>query len=142
MLRAAIERCAEGEWVSRDHKNAFWQVAYHVLFFTHLYLQPNEAVFVPWSKQHGGDDGTLGEPYSKTQVLEYWALVDQTVDAAVDALDLESAESGFSWYKMSKIEHQLLNIRHLQHHGGQLADRIRSSSGVGVSWVGSGRAAS
>ena len=71
MLREAIERCPDEEWLSRDHKNAFWQVAYHVLFFTHLYLQPNEAAFVLWSQHRGADDGTTGEPYSKAQVLEY-----------------------------------------------------------------------
>jgi len=39
MLRDAIEHCPPEEWLSTDHKNAFWQVAYHALFFTHLYLQ-------------------------------------------------------------------------------------------------------
>ena len=80
MLRDAIEQCPDAEWVSRHHKNAFWQVAYHVLFFTHLYLQQNETTFVLWSQHHGDDDGTRGEPYSRAQVLEYWSFVDQAVD--------------------------------------------------------------
>ena len=33
MLREAIERCPPEEWLSTDHKNAFWQVSYHALFF-------------------------------------------------------------------------------------------------------------
>jgi hypothetical protein len=138
MLREAIARCPDEEWLSRDHKNAFWQVAYHVLFFTHLYLQPNEAAFVPWGQHRGDDDGTKGEPYSKQQVLEYWSFVDQAVDIAIDSLDLESPESGFWWYKMSKLEHQLVNIRHVQHHGAQLADRLRRAADIGVKWVSSG----
>ena len=140
MLREAIDRCPEREWVSRDRKNAFWQVAYHTLFFTHLYLQSNEKAFVRWSDHQGEDDGTKGEPYSKAQVLEYWRFVDQTVDDAIDAIDLDSPESGFSWYRMSKLEHQFVNIRHIQHHGAQLADRVRSAADIGVKWVGSGRA--
>ena len=142
MLREAIERCPDEEWLSRDHKNTFWQVAYHVLFFTHLYLQPNEAAFVTWSQHHGDDDGTKGEPYSKAQVLEYWGFVDTAVDAAVDSLNLESTESGFSWFKMSKLEHQFVNIRHIQHHAAQLADRLRSAADIGVTWVSGGAAAS
>ena len=142
MLRDAIEQCPDEEWLSRDHKNAFWQVAYHVLFFTHLYLQPNEAAFVLWSQHHGDDDGTRGEPYSKAQVLEYCGFVDKAVDGAVDLLDLESPESGFSWYQMSKLEHQLVNIRHVQHHGAQLADRLRSAADIGIKWVSSGPASS
>ena len=54
----------------------------------------------------------------------------------MDALDLNSTESGFSWYRMSKLEHQLVNIRHIQHHGAQLADRLRSAADIGISWVG------
>jgi DinB superfamily len=135
MLRETIDRCPDEEWLSRDRKNAFWQVAYHVLFYTHLYLQPNEAAFVQWTHQHGGDDGTTGEPYSKPQVLEYWAFVDQAIDSTVDALDLENSESGFWWYKMSKLEHQLVNIRHLQHHSAQLCDRLRSAANIGIKWV-------
>jgi hypothetical protein len=142
MLRAAIERCPEAEWLSRGHRNAFWQVAYHAVFFTHLYLQQNETTFVRWSQHRGGDDGTGGEPYSKAQVLEYCSFVDQSVDTAVDGLDLETPESGFSWYKMSKLEHQLVNIRHVQHHGAQLVDRLRSAADIGIKWVGSGSASS
>jgi len=142
MLRDAIEQCPDAEWLSRDHKNAFWQVAYHVLFFAHLYLQQNETTFVLWSQHHGDDDGTRGEPYSKAQVLEYWSFVDHAVDGAVDLLDLESPESGFSWYTMSKLEHQLVNIRHVQHHSAQLADRLRSAADIGIKWVGSGSAVS
>jgi len=145
MLRDAIEQCPDAEWLSRDHKNAFWQVAYHVLFFAHLYLQQNETTFVLWSQHHGDDDGTRGEPYSKAQVLEYWSFVDHAVDGAVELLDLESPESGFSWYTMSKLEHQLVNIRHVQHHSAQLADRLRSAADhrrhrTGGSPVGSARA--
>jgi hypothetical protein len=59
------------------------------------------------------------------------------VDSAVDALDLQSQESGFRWYKVSKLEHQFINIRHIQHHAGQLADRLRLSDGIAIRWVGS-----
>ena len=59
------------------------------------------------------------------------------VEAAVDRLDLDAADCGFCWYQVSKLEHQLINIRHIQHHTAQLTDRLRSVSNVGVAWVGS-----
>ncbi|MFN8061148.1 MAG: DinB family protein [Vicinamibacterales bacterium] len=139
MLREAVERCPPAEWTNAGHKNAFWQVAYHTLFFTHLYLQRDEVAFQRWAQHRGGDDGTSGAPYTQTQVLEYWSFCDGIVDGAVDALDLDSPESGFSWYRMSKLEHQLVNIRHIQHHGAQLADRLRSAANIGIVWVSSGR---
>ena len=66
MLRAAIERCPPEEWLSTVHKNAFWQVSYHALFFAHLYLQRDEAAFKLWEKHRGEGDGTGGE-------LEWWS---------------------------------------------------------------------
>jgi hypothetical protein len=36
----------------------------------------------------------------------------QRCHQAVDGFDLESSQSGFDWYRMSKLEHQLVNIRH------------------------------
>ena len=152
MLRETIERCPDGVWLSKEHLNSFWQIAYHALFFTHLYLQPNEAAFRPW-KHHQSEvqnpDGIGGEPdpkstlplipepYTKAQVLEYWMVCDAMVDDAIDAIDLTSIESGFSWYKVPKLEHQIISIRHIQHHMAQLADRVRSSAGIGTKWVGS-----
>jgi len=153
MLREAVERCPEELWDSSEHTNAFWQIAYHALFFTHLYMQPDEAAFVPWLG-HQSDvqhpDGIAGpadpasdlplvpEPYTRPQVLAYVEFCEGLIDAAVEALDLEGRESGFHWYPIPKFEHQLVNLRHLQHHAGQLADRLRNEEGVGVDWKGWG----
>ena len=57
MLREAIERCPPEEWLSTKHKNAFWQVSYHALFFAHLYLQRDEAAFRLWEQHRGEGDG-------------------------------------------------------------------------------------
>jgi hypothetical protein len=154
MLRETIQRCPDDVWFSTEHVNAFWQIAYHALFFAHLYLQPNEAAFRSW-EHHQADvqnpDGIGGppdpnstrplipEPYTKAEVLAYWSVCDQMVDSAVDALDLQSPDSGFHWYKVPKLEHQIVNIRHIEHHMAQLADRLRSSSGIGIQWVGARR---
>jgi hypothetical protein len=139
MLEQAIRCCPDDEWTSPAHRNASWQLACHVLFFTHLYLQPNEAAFRPWKGLPGSaadpDPSTSLEPHPKEQVLEYWRFCDDLVDSAVDGLDLESPDSGFYWYPVSKLEHQVINIRHVQHHAAQLADRVRSAADLGVGWV-------
>jgi hypothetical protein len=152
MLGEAIQRCPDEVWSSTDHKNAFWQIAYHTLFFAHAYLQPDQAAFRPWEQHQGAvqhPDAIAGpadpnsslplipEPYTKAQVLEYCAFCDQMVGDAVDKLDLESSQSGFPRYRMSKLEHQFVNLRHIQHHAAQLADRLRSAADVGIKWVGS-----
>ena len=95
-------------------------------------FQHDEAAFKLWEKHRGEGDGISGEPYTQAQVLEYWEFCDRMVDDAVDGLDLDRAESGFSWYRMTKLEHQFVNIRHIQHHGAQLIDRVRSAADIGV----------
>ncbi len=151
MLRDAIERCPDDLWLDSRPTNPFWGLAYHALFFTHVYLGKDRAAFRPWAEHQSdvqNEDGigtqrdpestapVVPTPYTKDQVLRYWEICDGMIDSAVDALDLTRTECGFHWYKMSKLEHQFVNLRHIQHHTAQLADRLRAAEGVGVRWVG------
>ena len=154
MLRDAIEKCPEDLWTSGAHEAPCWGVAYHALFFAHLYGSTENDAFRPWErhvKEVQYEDGIPGppdpksalpllrEPLSKQDVLAYWTLVDGGVDAAVDAIDLAGRESGFSWYKVPKLEHAIVNIRHIEHHTAQLAARVRIAADVGIDWVGARR---
>jgi hypothetical protein len=148
MLRETVERCPDDLWASGEP--AFWRVAYHTLFFTHLYVQPKEETFHVWA-QHRQDyqcldylppprqneRPSIGEPYMKAQVLEYAKFCDAMVDSAVDAIDLTSPHAGFDWYKMPKLEHQIMNIRHIEHHASYLGARLRFGGEGGVAWIAS-----
>jgi hypothetical protein len=148
MLTQAVDLCPDDLWISSEHPNAFWHVAYHALFVTHMYLQKDVESFRPWEHHRdtyqflGQVPGNpqlspkIGEPYSKAQISAYRMLCEREIDGAVERIDLAAQQSGFPWYTMSKLEHQLVNLRHLQHHTAQLADRLRRSAGRGVSWVG------
>ena len=141
MLRAAIRRCPEDLWTSSDdHANPFWRIGYHTLYYTHLYLQPNNRIFHPWEHHQRGIQRMekplkTWRPYTKEEVLAYWRICESMVDDAVDSLDLNAPRSGFSWYKIPKMEHQIVNIRHIQYHEAQLADRLRVATGAGVDWA-------
>ncbi len=154
MLRETIELCPDELWFSKEHQNAYWQIAYHALFFTHAYLQRHQDDFRPWEGQQSdvqnpdcipgpADPAStlplIPERYTRAEVLKYWDFCDRMVDGAVDAMDLHSPESGFWRYKISKLEHQMINLRHLAHHTAQLADRLRFSQKLGVKWVGARR---
>lgn len=151
MLGEAIEKCPDATWTAPGHTNAFWQIAYHTLFFTHLYSQPDNDSFRPWEGHQAGsqypdaipgppdpesDLPLLPEPYTKDQALAFWRFCDVNIAGWVDAIDVLSTESGFSWYPVSKLEHQLVNIRHIQHGAAQLADRLRATADIGVAWAG------
>jgi hypothetical protein len=53
-------------------------------------------------------------------------------------MDLAAPTCGFPWYPMSKLEHQIVNIRHIQHHAGSLSTRLRLKAGILIAWVGKG----
>jgi hypothetical protein len=74
-------------------------------------------------------------PYTKIELIEYLELVDARIDSQVDLIDLTSQESGFHWYKMPKLDHQIVNIRHIQEHAGQLRDRLLEA-GFDPRWIG------
>jgi hypothetical protein len=136
MLRQAVIKCPEPLWDDRSYKNVFWNVAYHALFYTHLYLATTLQSFKPWSKGKAGTN-ELKEgqgPYSKAEILEYFEVIGQQVEEQIDALDPD-APSGFHWLPFNKVELQIYNIRHLQQHAGELFERLGVSNGIEVDWV-------
>lgn len=146
MLDQAIRHCPQDLWVNTEYQNQFWQVAYHVLFYTHLYLQPSEEDFVPWPEHKenyhsfealASESPDRGEvvAYTEREVLEYLDFCRQEVKRQVDAINLE-AESGFYWLPFNKLELQFYNIRHLQHHTGELCERLGTTADIDVKWVG------
>jgi hypothetical protein len=150
-LRQAIENAPDAMWSDPgDGSSPFWRVVYHTLFFTDLYLRQNEQAFSRWAR-HREDAQFISsvpedtaqapkpcQPFTREDVLEYWRVCDGMVDAQVDALDLTATESGFDWYSVPKLEHQIINIRHIQHHAAILSYRLRKAAGIEIDWVSSG----
>lgn len=147
MLAQAVEKCPTTLWDEAGDQAKFWHIAYHSLFYTHLYLQPGAAGFTPWVN-HRADYEFMGpipwdnnrlpqisEPYTKTDILAYVAFCRQEVERQVPALDL-SAPAGFDWLPMNKFELQFYSIRHLQQHVGELMERLGSRAGISVDWIG------
>jgi hypothetical protein len=146
MLRTAIEKCPEALWVDAEDLNRYWHIAYHALFYTHFYLQAGEAEFQPWVQHRAGsqylgrkpgaaEDADL--PYSREEALAYCDFCCAEIAAKLPLFPLDG-DSGFYWLKFSKLELHLYNLRHLQHHTGQLADRLRTRADIGVPWAKSG----
>src|ERR1039458_9414597 len=98
MLGQVVHLCPECLWIDADYPNRFWHIAYHALFYTHLYLQPSEADFRPWAK-HRQDSQYLGprpwapqetpqiqSPYTKVDVIEYHKICCAEVEGRVPDL--------------------------------------------------------
>ena len=140
MLRQCVERCPEAVWTSGIRPRYFWQIADHAVFYTHLYLMQNEEAFVPKERHRNrrsiaDDDPAIDDPYTIQQTLDYIDYVDARVSEFVDALDLDADDTGFNWYKkMPKMDHVLLNLRHLHGHIGQMSE-ILMTNGIDTDWI-------
>lgn len=131
--------CSADLWTSSKYKNTTWQLVYHTLFFTDLYLYQDLDTRINWVKHRNGyqDLGNEADkvPYEKEELLAYLDYIDERLESAIASLDLTREDCGFYWYKVNKLEHQLVNLKHLQHHIGQLQDRIRNDQGQGIGWI-------
>ena len=148
MLHQCVEQCQPQFWEGQIASISCRQVAYHTLFFVDLYLSPSaEAFSLRELHAKGGDER---EPrYSRgldqDETLAYVGLCRQK---AAQALAAETEQtlagpSGFSWYPVSRGELHLINIRHIQHHTGQLDAYLRRCDPLladrsALRWVGSG----
>ena len=144
MLKNAVVQCPPSHWDDAQSPKKFWHVAYHTLFYTHLYLQTSGESFTAWPKHraeyHDMDaasrTATPLVAYSKEEILEYLAFCRREVAKKTANLDLD-AESGFSWLPFNKMELQIYNIRHIQHHAAELAEWLGANAGIQLNWVGS-----
>jgi hypothetical protein len=150
MLAQCVTHCPEGLWLEGAHPRTFWRIAFHAAFFTHLYMGQNEEAFQPWpGRREGIHQGLWSSPsdvepyelsegadiYQKTEMLDYIRFVDGLVDSTVDQLDLDTDDSGFAWYKnISKMSHQLMSLRHIQGHVGQLSELLMQRE-IDIDWV-------
>jgi hypothetical protein len=145
MLENDIELCPNALWNDGSYKNIFWQIVYHTLHYTNLYLAESEESFIPWSKhiqnwhrfEHLNNEEMRGADalqYSKEELLSFAAQTAERIEIQVTEEDLYRL-SGFEWLKITKLELHFYNLRHLQHHTGQLTERLQQHNIKGLSWV-------
>ncbi len=139
MLKLAVKNCPSERWNDPADKTRFWQVAYHALFYTHLYAQNSLDEFKPWA-HHRPDAENLGKvagtAYTPAEVLAYLDFCALELRTRLPLTDLQAEGSGFYWLPFGKLELQIYNIRHLQHHAAELMARLDSRDGIELPWIG------
>ena len=151
MIRSAIAACPDQLWDDRSEGSPFWHLAYHALYYTDFYLSDDEktfraaefhkekAHFLPGDyREYGGIVTTPVGSFRKDQLLDYadhcLRKCSETFAKLSDERALERC--GFWWYELNVGEFQLNNLRHAQHHAGQLALMLRRRAGIGIDWLG------
>jgi len=148
MLEGTIEKCPDALWNDGSYTNIFWQIVYHTLHYTNLYVAKDEESFIPWSKHVGNwhrfeaingnpKRATTGFNYSKADLLDYTSLTRERLEDSIDERDFYK-QPGFEWVNMNTLELHLYNLRHLQHHTGQLIERLQQHHIQGLVWINTG----
>lgn len=149
MLINAINQCPDNLWADFNYNSPYWQITYHTLHFTALYLSKNELAFSPPANHRPGihqlgtlsltqNSDALQSGYSKSEPQEYTIQTINSLEQKIDEHNL-AEPSGFEWLTMNKLELHLYNLRHLQHHIGQLIERLHQNGIKGISWIGTTR---
>jgi uncharacterized damage-inducible protein DinB len=148
MLKDCIAACAPEHWEGMIANGSFRYVAYHTLFFTDYYLSPNENAFeLRDLHARGGDEreDQLSPGLSKEETLAYAVICREKVAPSLANETVESlqAPAGFGRRKFSRGELHIYNIRHIQHHTGQLSAYLRRVDPQRIEkdslrWIGSG----
>ena len=152
-LASCVELCPDEAWTDVVGERAFWEVAMHALFFSHLYLtMPGEEPPGPpewaWYDACGMGyrmdppydaipDAEMGPAPDCARVLEWARAVTPRLEAAL-ARETEASlagPSGFDRLPIPRAQLYLYNLRHIQHHAGQLAAVLRRRD-IQVAWFG------
>lgn len=143
MLNDCIQKCPPEHWDGKIAKYAFWHVTYHTLCYADLYLSPGEKSF-PFREIHPRGWSEFKDEYpsrrfEQRELSDYLAVCRRKAVETIAAETPESlsGESGFSWLPFSRAEAHLYNIRHVQHHAGQLSASLRKI-GAEPRWVSTG----
>lgn len=138
MLENAIQQCPVEHW---DTDKNFWYNAYHCLFFLDYYLTMDPATFAPpppFTLSEFGDD-MPERVYTKEELTNYLQFNREKCKKLITVLTEENLngrwinQSGSMNY--SVLEILLYNMRHVQHHAGQLNLLLRQTIDDAPRWV-------
>jgi hypothetical protein len=141
MLENAILVCPDVIWGDRSQRPEFWYVVFHTLFFLDLYLSDSDAGFsppAPFTLDEMDERGILPERvYSKEELQIYLTHCREKCRTTIAAMTEEIANKrcGFNWLDISVAEVFLYNIRHVQHHVGQLNLILKQKVDSAPRWI-------
>jgi uncharacterized damage-inducible protein DinB len=141
MLENAMRACPEEIWGDPSQQPEFWYVAFHTLFYLDLYLSESEVGFVPptpFTLDEMDERGLMPERvYTTEELQKYLDHGRAKCRGTIAAMTEEKAKQqcGFSWLDISVAEVLLYNMRHVQHHAGQLHLILRQKTGRAPRWV-------
>ena len=142
-LGLAMDACPPALWNDRASGQAFGDHVFHVLFWLDFYLAESPATFAPpapFGVEEMDPAGVLPPQVHAPDALHgYLAHVRARVRAALAAFAADPAAAAEVKHlgntDLSALEWLLYNLRHVQHHVGQLQMLLRQHGVEPPRWV-------
>ena len=138
MLENAIVDCSDELWL-KDNK--YWYTAYHTLFFLDYYLSDDPDNFhppAPFTLSEMDPSGIMPErKYTKEELTTYIQYCRKKCHDLIHGLSEEDSKRRFinTYRNYNVLEILLYNMRHVQHHTGQLILLLRKELDIGSKWM-------
>lgn len=155
-LKACVDTCPDTLWTGPVATYKFFQVVFHALFFTDLYLGTDEEsfsrqpfhlhhpeFFANYAVEHEPLDDPAPPFRDKASLLAYLDFCRRKAGEVVRG-ETETILTGPCGFRrgdrrnFSRAELHVYNIRHIQHHAAQLSLRLRLETHEGVEWMHAG----
>lgn len=141
MIEGCIENCPSELWRAASSTMGYWYLVYHSLFFVDHDLSPQEREFRSVAFDvHEYELKQLEPPYTvpyaQDDLLGYVALCRERCRRVLDGLRDGHGPTlrGETRLGLSPVGVLLYNVRHVQHHVGQLNGLLREAGGAPVRW--------
>lgn len=124
MFQNAITKCPKELW---DEESKFWYITFHTIWWTDFYLTPMPCegefkTMPPYNNDELDPAGIYPErTYTKEEMLEYLLYCREKYrNLFADQQKFFASRWKNEWRDYSMLEMELYNMRHIQHHTGQL----------------------
>lgn len=141
-LEGAIRACPDAAWTAGDHGQQPWYLAFHAIFWLGFYLSegaPNYMPPAPFTRGELEPDVFPERPYGQKELLTWLEQCRGTLAARISTIaggpEPIRRRCRLPWGEMEAVELLLYNLRHVQHHAGQLNLLIRQAGGQPAPWI-------
>jgi hypothetical protein len=148
MLEAALHACPDELWCEPAHPPTwksndvvgFWYVVYHTLFWLDCYLSGGRADFAPphpYTLAEREPWKLPARPYTKQELQTYLDYGREKCRTTLAQLTDASAANvcELPWGSLTFAELLVYNLRHVQHHTGQLQLMLRQNVAAAPGWI-------
>lgn len=141
MLGNAIRACPDELWDRAGDDPAIWYIAYHTIFWLDYYSSGAPADFDPAApvglSEFDSDGDVPTNAIPRGELLTYLADIRARLrNLILNLTDERAAENlAMRWGSMSVLELLIYNLRHVQHHTGQLNLLLRQRANDAPAWV-------